>query len=76
MLSIVTNLYVVSYTLHRLIMSPQYPHLSDELQREQLETLIGKFRHLGQALLFQKYPELQQQSQEKKLKKLKLKNAS
>ena len=59
--------------LHTLISSPSYARLSDEVQRGQLETLIGKFNHLGQGLLFQKYPELRTQAQEKKLKKLKLK---
>ena len=62
--------------LRRLISSPSYSRLSDEVQREQLETLMGKFRHLGQALLFQKYPELQHKSTEKKLEKLKLKSSS
>ena len=62
--------------LRRLISSPSYSRLSDEVQREQLETLMGKFRHLGQALLFQKYPELRTQIQEKKLKKLILKDKS
>ena len=61
-------------TLHTLISSPNYARLSDEVQREQLETLMGEFRHLGQGLLFQKYPELQRQSIGKKLKKLTPKN--